>query len=58
MMIAFGCGEVWETQRVFQGAVVKSKTFPWPRRLSVAGGPKREFRPPAVSKSLTRSAVR
>ncbi len=40
---------------VFQGAVVKSKTCPWPRRLSAAGECKREFRQLSVSKSLTRS---
>jgi hypothetical protein len=55
MMIASGCCEVWETQRVFQGAVVKSKTCPWPRHLSAAGGSKREFKLLSVSKSLTRS---
>ena len=55
LLIAF-CGEVWETRSVFQGAVGKSQTFPWPRHLSAADGSEREFTPPAVSKSLTRSA--
>jgi hypothetical protein len=55
MMRPFCCGEVWETRRVFQGAVVKSQTCPWPRHLSAAGGSKREFMALAVSKSLTRS---
>jgi len=54
-MISFGCCEVWETRSVFQGAVGKSKTCPRPRRLSAAGGSKREFRQLSVSKSLTRS---
>jgi len=27
MMIAFSCGEVWETQRVFQGVVEKREAF-------------------------------
>jgi len=56
VMISFGCCEVWETRSVFQGAVGKSKTCPQPRRLSAAGGSKREFRQLSVSKSLTRSA--
>ena len=57
MMISFGCCEVWETRSVFQGAVGKSKTCPQPRRLSAAGGSKREFRQLSVSKSLTRSGL-
>ena len=55
LLIAF-CGEVWETLRVFQGAVVRLRTrraghrpvaarqsagCPWPRRLSAAGGSER-----------------
>ena len=55
MMTPSGCCEVWETRSVFQGAVVKSKTCPWPRHLSAAGGSKREFKQLSVSKSLTRS---
>lgn len=27
MMIEFSCGEVWKTQRVFQGVVEKRKAF-------------------------------
>ena len=54
-MMARHCGEVWETPRVFQGAVGKSKTFPWPRNLSATVGSERQFTPPTVSKSLTRS---
>ena len=56
-MMARCRGEVWETRSVFQGAVGKSQTFPWPRHLSAADGSEREFTPPAVSKSLTRSAA-
>lgn len=55
MMTPSGCCEVWKTHSVFQGGVVKSKTCPWPRRLSAAGGSKREFTQLPVSKSLTRS---
>jgi len=55
MMISPRCGEVWETRRVFQGAVGNAKRFPWPRRLSAAVGSEPELRPPFVSKSLTRS---
>ena len=55
MMITPRCGEVWETRRVFQGAVGIAQRFPWSRRLSAAGGSAPEIRPPSVSKSLTRS---
>ena len=55
MMMSFHCGEVWETHRVFQGAVVKSKTCPWSRRLSAVARDKRDLKPLPVSKSLTRS---
>ncbi len=54
-MMAHCCGEMWEPRSVFQGAVGKSQTFPWPRRHSAAAGSEHEFTPPAVSKSLTRS---
>ena len=57
MMITLCCGEVWETRRVFQGAVGNAKRFPWPRRLSAAVGSEPELRPPFVSKSLTRSEM-
>ena len=57
MMMPSCCGEVWKTHSVFQGAVVKSQTCPWPRRLSAVAGSKREFRLPTVSKSLTRSVL-
>jgi len=57
MMMSFHCGEVWETRRVFQGAVVKSKTCPWSRRLSAVARNEREFTPLPVSKPLTRSEI-
>jgi hypothetical protein len=53
MMICPNCGEVWETRRVFQGAVGNAARFPWPRRLSAAVGSEPELRPPFVSKSLS-----
>jgi len=56
-MIKPRCGEVWETRRVFQGAVGNAARFPWPRRLSAAVGSEPEPRPPFVSKSLTRSGL-
>lgn len=37
MMIIPRRGEVWETRRVFQGAVGNAMRFPWLRRLSAAG---------------------
>ena len=55
MMINPRFGEVWETRRVFQGAVGNAARFPWPRRLSAAVGSEPELRPRFVSKSLTRS---
>ncbi len=69
-MMTFGCGEVWETQSVFQGAVGRLQTrraghrpvaarqwagCPQLRRLSAAGGSERKFKALPVSKSLTRS---